>query len=416
MSSWGLTPAQMPDAVEALDRCLARLDDDVSGAVVHRRDRAVREEAEDLAWSARRGEPTGALAGMCFTVKAAVRTGVMPATAGSLVLDERPGRAAPVVDRLRRAGALLVGVTNCAEFALVPIAENRRYGSTINPAAPRHTPGGSSAGCAAAVAGGLVPFSVGSDYGGSVRFPASCTGILGFRPGRGLVPTSGQVPPAPADSPRARFSVPGLLAVDVATLAAVLPAFIGRPVVPRQPRRVAWVDGDGDAPVDDVVAAAAEDVANRLGARHVDELGGNPLVGATRVFDRIRETDHLEPIRSLVADRADDLTDRMRAILAERPRAVDPDVERAAGGLRRAALRFLRRCPLLVAPVTTGPTPLAGVDTPFGMLGPSRAVSVLGVTALAVPAGSTRTGAPLGVQLIGSPAVVLWAARTLEVG
>lgn len=196
------------DVSEAVEACLTRLDADAWGAVVHRRDDAVRDEARSLSPRIRRGEAVGPLAGLCITVKAPLRSGVLPATAGSLLVDDRPGRPAGVVARLRRAGALLVGVTNCAEFALAPVATNRRYGRTVNPVAPGRTPGGSSAGCAAVVAGGLVPLSVGTDYGGSVRYPAHCTGVLGFRPGRGLVPASGQVPAPPQHSPRDRFSVP----------------------------------------------------------------------------------------------------------------------------------------------------------------------------------------------------------------
>ena len=207
--------------VAAVQACVAGLDDDVWGAVVHRRDEDAIRDAAGISDRAARGERVGALAGLCFTVKAAMQTGVLPATAGSQLIGDDVGPAAPVVDRLRRADAVLVGVTNCAEFALAPVATSPRYGTTINPVAPGRSPGGSSAGCAAAVAAGLVPFSIGTDYGGSVRFPAACTGIYGFRPARGTVPTGGQVPTPPPDSPRARFSTPGVLARDLPTLSLI---------------------------------------------------------------------------------------------------------------------------------------------------------------------------------------------------
>ena len=401
------------DVLVTVEACLARLDADGHGAVVRRRDEAVLAEARALEGRMRRGESVGPLAGLCFTVKDAVRTGVLPATAGSLLLGGRPGRAAPVVARLRRADALLVGVTNCAEFALAPIASNRRYGSTVNPAAPARSPGGSSAGCAAAVAGGLVRLSVGSDYGGSIRFPASCTGIFGFRPARGSVPASGQVPAPPPGTPRARFSTPGLLAADVATLAVALEVLLRRRVEAHRPGRVAWVEGEGTQTVEESVVAAVEDVAARLGARHVGDLGGNPLAGAADTFDRIRATDDLEPIRTIAAGREAELTQRMRAVLADRPAPADPDAEETAIRLRQAASRFFRRCPLLVAPVATCAAPPAGNDTPFPALAASRAVSLLGAAALAVPAGATREGAPIGVQLIGSLPAVLWAAAEM---
>lgn len=401
------------DVVDGVEQCLKRLDDDRWGAVVHRRDEEVRVEARLLEQRRRRSDPVGPLAGTCFTVKAALRTGALPATAGSLLLDDRPGRAAPVVERLRRAGALLVGVTNCAEFALAPVTDNRRYGPTANPVARGWTVGGSSAGCAAAVAGGLVPFSIGTDYGGSVRFPASCTEVYGFRPGRRQVPSSGQVPAAPTGSPRARFSLPGVLAVDVEVLTAVLPVFLGRPLQPQRPARCAWVATIDGQPVDPDVAAATRHVASRLGAGHVEQIGTDPLLGADALFDRIRATDDLEPIRTLASARSGELTIRMRTMLDERPLPVDPIAEAAAEDLRRRALQFIRRCPLLVAPVATTATPREGDDVPFTMLAPSRAVSLLGLAALAVPAGRASTGAPIGVQLIGSVEAILWAAREL---
>ena len=402
------------DLFEQLDACLARLDRDAWNAVIYRRDAAVRSEAADQRHQSAAGPPAGALAGLCFTAKSAISTGVLPATAGSLLLGEAPRGAAPVITRLRAAGGLLVGATNCAEFALAPIATNRRYGSTANPAAAGHSPGGSSAGCAAAVAGRLVPLSVGSDYGGSVRYPASCTGVLGFRPARRSAPAAGQVPAPPPRSARARFSVPGLLARDLATLTAVLPVFLAHPVAPRPSRRVAWAAGEGDHEVDPKVIDVVRQAAERLGAIPAEECGGNPLAGASKVFDRIRATDDLEPIRTLAAGRTSELTDRIRQILAEPPQQADPIAEHKARELSQRAARFFDRVPVLVAPVTTRPTPLRGDDDiPFAALAPCRAVSLIGTAALCVPTGARVGGAPLGVQLIGRLPELLWAAHRL---
>ena len=392
-----------------MEACLARLDDDQWGAVVHRRDESVLAEARELE---RRGS-TGPLAGVCFTVKAALHSGVLPATSGSLLLDGLPRRAAGAVQRLRDVGGLVVGVTNCAEFALAPLAENRRYGRTSNPVAPGRTPGGSSAGCAAAVAAGLVPLGIGTDYGGSVRFPAHCTGIYGFRPGRRTVPADGQVPTPPAKSPRARFSVPGLLAADVQSLEAAVPVLLARPVRPVAPRRIAWAVGHGQEAVDETVATAVERVARTLGAVPVDALGPNPLLRAGDAFDRIRATDDLEPVRTLAAGREYDLTDVMRDILDDGPLPPDPAAEAIAAELRAAARVFFRRCPVLIAPVATRVAPRADEPVPFSVLGPSRAVSLLGVPALAVPAGTDAEGVPVGVQLVGRVPELLWVAKVL---
>jgi hypothetical protein len=166
--------------------------------------------------------------------------------------------------------------------------------------------------------------------------------------------------------------MPGVLVADAATLAAVLPVFLGTPIEPRRPSRAAWVDGDGDDAVDPAVVAATEQIAIRLGARHLEEAVDNPLRGAARVFDRVRATDDLEPMRTLANGRRDDLTDRIRTILDEPPRPVDPIADAAAVNLRRAATRFFRACPLLIAPVATAPAPRSDADVPFTMLSPSR--------------------------------------------
>jgi amidase len=405
---------QSGDVFDHVGACLARLDTDRWGAIVHRRDEAALAEARALERRVRRGDRVGPLAGLCFTVKAALSTGDLPATAGSLLLDERVRRPATVVTRLREADAVLVGVTNCAEFALAPDATNRRYGSTINPIAPERTLGGSSAGCAAAVAGGLVPLSVGTDYGGSVRYPAHCTGLFGFRPARRSVPISGQIPTPPSNSPRARYSVPGLLTGDIATLAAALAVFLRRPIVARAPRRIGWVlDGDGATPVQDDIAAALRQTARCLQARPAEEFGANPLRGAAGIFSRIRATDPLEPLASLSAPHPELLTDRMREILAQPVAPLDAAAVAAAAELRHAASRFFATCPVLVAPIATHVAPPKHEATSFSVLAPSRAVSLLGVAAVAVPAGITAEGVPVGVQLVGRLAEILWAAARL---
>lgn len=134
---------------------------------------------------------------------------------------------APAIARLLAAGARLVGMTQTDELAYSLMGENAHYGTPVNPAAPERVPGGSSSGSAAAVAGGLVDFALGTDTGGSVRLPASFCGILGLRPTHGRLPLSATVPLAPS------FDTCGVLARDIHVLAAAAQA-LGFAALPQE--------------------------------------------------------------------------------------------------------------------------------------------------------------------------------------
>lgn len=138
----------------------------------------------------------GSLHGVPFTVKDVTETIDLPTTYGSLAFEgHQTTFDARVVERLRDAGAILVGKTNTPELACEPVTRSRLHGETSNPWALERTPGGSSGGAAAGLAAGLFPLAQGTDAGGSIRIPASCCGVVGIKPTRGRVSLA---PAAPA--------------------------------------------------------------------------------------------------------------------------------------------------------------------------------------------------------------------------
>jgi aspartyl-tRNA(Asn)/glutamyl-tRNA(Gln) amidotransferase subunit A len=143
----------------------------------------------------RRGIDRGPLHGVPISIKDLIDISGQPTTAGSRVLEHNVAVAdAPVITRLRAAGAVIVGKTNLHEFALGTTSEDSGFGPTRHPLDPSRSPGGSSGGSAVSVATGMSEMSVGTDTGGSIRIPASICGLVGLKPSIHDVPTEGVIP------------------------------------------------------------------------------------------------------------------------------------------------------------------------------------------------------------------------------
>src|SRR5437588_3703039 len=143
--------------------------------------------------------PAKPRAGIALAVKDLLDTAGLTTTYGSAIfVDHVPAKSATVVERLEAAGYSVVGKTNLHEFAYGATSENPHFGTVPNPLMPGRIAGGSSGGSAAALAAGLADAALGTDTGGSIRIPAACCGIVGFKPTFGLVPLEGCFPLAPS--------------------------------------------------------------------------------------------------------------------------------------------------------------------------------------------------------------------------
>ena len=181
------------DVVERYLGAIDELDTELHAFVTVLHDRARREAAAVDAAVAAGGDP-GPLAGVPVALKDNLCTRGVPTTCSSRILDGwLPPYDATVVERLRAAGAIVIGKTNLDEFAMGSSTENSAFGPTRNPHDPDRVPGGSSGGSAAAVAAGLVPVALGSDTGGSIRQPAALCGVVGMKPTYGTVSRYGLV-------------------------------------------------------------------------------------------------------------------------------------------------------------------------------------------------------------------------------
>jgi len=213
---------------EVVRACLERIKvvNPKLNAVVQQNQKESIERARQADAALARGENWGPLHGVPMTIKDSFDTAGLISTGGTLGRKNFvPTEDATVVKRLREAGAILLGKTNTPEFTLSFETDNLVYGKTNNPYDITKSPGGSSGGAAAIIAAGGSPFDIGSDLGGSIRFPAHLCGIVGIKPTSGRVPRTGHI--YPFGGLQDSFQQVGPLARYVDDLALLLPIIMG---------------------------------------------------------------------------------------------------------------------------------------------------------------------------------------------
>jgi aspartyl-tRNA(Asn)/glutamyl-tRNA(Gln) amidotransferase subunit A len=353
--------------------------------------------------------------GIPLAVKDLFDTAGLRTTYGSILFaDHVPQDSAEAVVRLEGAGYVNVGKTNLHEFAYGIVSYNPHYGEVTNPIAPGRSAGGSSAGSAAALAAGLADAALGSDSGGSIRIPAACCGVVGFKPTRGLVPLEGCFPLAPG------FDHAGPMGRDVETCArmmeALAPGFARSELDSLEEVEVgvAWLDL-----AEPLVRTRVQLAAQLFPRRRTVAFPLPEGVGA--VFMREVAESH----RALFPARAEAYGDNVRTKLERCVRVTDAEFEAAMRRLeeyRERAAEAVDGIDLLVTPTLAFVAPpatkddLAIRDAVIRFTFPFNA---LGWPALALPCGPAEHGLPASVQLVapaGEDARVIASGLLLERG
>ena len=393
--------------------------------------------ASEARWS--KGQPLGLVDGVPVSVKDIIVTKGWPTLRGSRTVDpnqpwEEDG---PAVARLREQGAVLFGKTTTPEFAAKAVTRSPLTGTTVNPWDTSRTPGGSSGGAGAAVAAGIGPMALATAAGGSIRLPASFSGVFGHKPSGGRVP---MYPPTPYGS-LAGFGPMTRTVADAALMMSVISGFDPREWGTLPPDgtqyherlaadskawRIAWSPTLCGATVDPQVAALTEKAARAfadMGAtvETVAHVFDDPLPtlnkfqkGLTRfAFRNMGEAQFaiMDPdlVATIRASQDASVTDHLEA-----------EMERAALGRRMIA--FHQTYDLLLTPTVGVPPFSADLDRPEGAVGKSWypftfPFNLTRQPAASVPCGFTEEGLPVGLQIVGPPhndLLVLQAAFAFE--
>jgi aspartyl-tRNA(Asn)/glutamyl-tRNA(Gln) amidotransferase subunit A len=349
--------------------------------------------------------------GIRLAVKDLFDTAGLTTTYGSIIFaDHVPKESAEVVTRLEAAGYANVGKTNLHEFAYGVTSANPHFGTVPNPAAPGRMAGGSSGGSAAALAAGLADAALGSDSGGSIRIPAACCGVVGFKPSYGLVSLAGCFPLAPS------FDTAGPMASSVADCTAMMGVlaeeFAARDLesLDKLDVGVAWLDH-----AKPLVRERVREAADRFPRARPVEFPLPEDIGP--VFMREVADVH----RELFAEYAESYGENVRTKVELCLAVSDGQFERAL----RAREGYRERCEeawgdldLLLTPTLgfVAPTlPADDLDIREDVIRLTLPFNALGWPVLALPCGPAEEGLPASLQLVGrDDALVLAAGELLE--
>ncbi len=340
---------------------------------------------------------TGPLAGLGIGIKANIAVKGLPWTAGlafrrGIIADED----ATAVQRLRAAGACILGTLNLDEGALGAATDNPWFGRTINPHRAGYTAGGSSGGSAAAVAAGLCDAALGSDTMGSVRIPAAYCGIYGLKPTNGAVSDDGVM------RVDAALDCIGPLARDLNMLERVWHVIADAPAIRLHTlSRVFVLDSLGGVAADPSVVAGYEGALAGLGA---------PRLGLrlTHSLNDIRRAGFIQIGQSLAVElgsdraaHADEISPSLHYLLDYCARGTpEPDL---LAETRAALRRALGDDGLLILPTAPQAAFAQGARVPANQADFTCLANIAGLPAIALPSGRDETGLPVSIQLIGPP-------------
>jgi amidase len=369
------------------------------------------------------------LGGLPIAVKDLIATKGVRTTWGSLVYkDHVPAEDHILAERLKAAGAILIGKTNTPEFGAGSQTFNAVFGATRNPYELSKTCGGSSGGAAVAVACGMVPFADGGDFAASLRNPGNYCNVIGFRP------STGRVPAYPHPYPWSSLSELGPMARTVSDAAFLLSVMAGPD--PRAPTsisepgslfnkslkrkfrkiRIAWSRDLGGLPVEPAVSKVLEQqrrVFKDLGC--IVEDAEPDFSGATEAFETLRALAFQHRIGEQIKEHRDKLKDTVIWNYEEGRKLGAPQIAKAEGlrsALYHRMRKFLEKYDFFVCPVNQLPPYSVDEDYPKEIAGTRMGnyldwmkscyyITITTHPAISVPAGFTDDGLPVGIQIVG---------------